>query len=286
MAINLAEKYSSKVEERYYLDSIVAGKTSKAYDWDGVKTIKVYDIETYEPNDYTRSGSNRYGEPQEVQDTLQIMTITQDKSNALTVDKGNNTQQMMIKNAGKVANRQIRERYVPMLDKYCLNAWANFKHTDTEEEGGKVYQPLSGVDASLTKSNIVERIVAGETAMINEKVPMTNCYLYIGATDFAKLTLSPEFLNLEKLGQKAVEKGKVGEVHDLSVVRVPDSYLPEGVNFMIVKKDAVLAPVQIKDMKLHQDPPGLSGHLLEFRWIFDAFVLKNKACGIYVSKKA
>lgn len=284
MAINLASKYAKKVEERFYLDSIVAGKTSSDYDWDGVQTIEVLDIETYEPNNYKRTGSNRYGETKEVQDTKQIMTVTQDKSNSLSVDKGNNTQQMMVKNAGKVANRQIRERYVPMLDKYCLNAWANFKHTDTEEEGGKVYQPLSGIDTSLTKSNIVERIVAGETAMINEKVPMTNCYLYIGATHYAKLSLSDEFFKVEKLAQKALEKGVVGEIHDMKVVRVPDSYLPENVNFMIVKKEAVLAPVQIKDMKVHQDPPGLSGHLLEFRWIFDAFVKKNKAVGIYVSK--
>ena len=284
MAINLAEKYSKKLEERYYLDSIVAGKTSSDYDWDGVQSIKVYDIETYEPNDYKRTGDKRYGETKEVEDTLQIMTITQDKSNSLSVDKGNNTQQMMVKNAGKVANRQIRERYVPMLDKYCLKTWANFKYTDSEEDGGKVYKVLDKVDTSLTKSNIVEAIAAGETALVNNMVPLTNCYLYIGATNFAKLTLSPEFLNLEKLGQKAVEKGKVGEVRSFSVVRVPDSYLPEKVNFMIVKKDAVLAPVQVKDAKIHQDPPGLSGHLLEFRSIFDSFVKKNKACGIYVSR--
>ena len=285
MAINLADKYSKKVEERFSLDSLVAGKTSNDFDWDGVKSIQVYDIETYEPVDYDRtSGSNRYGDPQEVQDSLQIMTIAQDKSNSLTVDKGNNTEQMMIKNAASVAKRQVRERYIPMRDKYCLNVWANFKLED--EEGNTIAQVQTKVDGNLTKSNIVEKISDGVTALVNKLVPITNCYLYIGASNYGKLANAPEFLSLEKLGQKAVEKGKVGEVHDLAVVRVPDSYMPAGVNFMIVKKEAVLAPVKIKDMNLHQNPPGISGHLLEFRWIFDAFVKKTKADGIYVSKSA
>ena len=35
--INLATKYSPKVVDQFYLDSVVLGKTSKEYDWDGVK---------------------------------------------------------------------------------------------------------------------------------------------------------------------------------------------------------------------------------------------------------
>lgn len=36
MAINLAEKYSPKVVSKFYQDSVILGKTSKKYDWDGV----------------------------------------------------------------------------------------------------------------------------------------------------------------------------------------------------------------------------------------------------------
>ena len=35
--INLATKYSPKVVDKFYLDSVVLGKTSKEYDWDGVE---------------------------------------------------------------------------------------------------------------------------------------------------------------------------------------------------------------------------------------------------------
>ena len=66
--INLAEKYSSQVQERFYHDSITQGAFSKNLDMEftGVKTVKVYDVAVAPLNDYTRSGSNRYGTPQEL----------------------------------------------------------------------------------------------------------------------------------------------------------------------------------------------------------------------------
>lgn len=283
MAINLADKYGKKVEERFNLDSVIAGKFSNDYDWDGVKSIKIYDVETYEPNDYNRTATgNRYGTPKEVQDDLQIMTITQDKSNSLTVDKGNNTEQMMIKNAAKVAKRQVRERYVPLRDKYCLNAWANFTCKSADEK--TTYTVQSAVDSSVTESNIVKLLAKARAALVNKKVPMTNVFCYMGATNFALLAEAPTFQNLEKLGTKAVEAGVVGKCKGFKIVEVPDEYMPTDVNFMVVNKDAVLAPLKINDMNLHQNPPGLSGHQLDFRWIFDAFVKKTKVDGIYVSR--
>lgn len=280
MAINLAEKYSPKIVSKFYEDSVILGKTSKKYDWDGVKSVKVWTINTVEPVDYARSRkisdstkdyqiASRYGETHEVEDTIQTMTISQDKSVSLSVDKGNNTQQMLIKNAGVVMNHELREQFIPMFDKYALATWASKAGTTT-------------VQASITKSNIVEEISNHITALVNAYTNTDNAYCYIGATNYAKLVLSPEFLHLYKLGNEALDKGVVGKVRGLQIVQIPDDYLPEGVNFMTVKSECVLAPTQIKDMKVHQDPPGLSGALLEVRWLFDAFVLEAKNKGVIV----
>lgn len=273
MAINLATKYSKKVADAFYLNSVILGKTSKEYEWDGVKSINVATITTVEPGDYTREGVSRYGTPTEVQDTIQTLSITQDKSVSLTVDKGNNKQQQLIKNAGKVVNLEMREQFIPMFDKYALKVW-------TDGAG------QTSTDASVTKSNIVEIMRKGITAFVNKKVAKTNCYFYIGASNYSKLVLSPEFLGVEKLGGKALEKGVVGELSGVPVVEIPDDYLPENTNFLLVKKEAVLAPTQIKDMKIHKDAPGISGALMEIRWLFDAFVLDAKKNGVYVSKTA
>lgn len=294
MAINLAEKYSPKVVERFYQDSVILGKTSKKYDWDGVESIKVWSINTYAPNDYKRpknasSGTGldpanpanpssnygsylgRYGVTYEVEDTIQTMRITQDKSVSLAVDKGNNTQEMLIKNAGIVMNHELREQFIPMFDKYALTQWSTLAGTET-------------VHATLTRDDIVEAISTHVTALTNALTNTDNAYCYIGATNFAKLVLSKEFLHLYELGNKALEKGVVGTVRDLKIVPIPDSYLPTGVNFLTVKSECVLAPTKIRDMKVHQDPPGLSGALLEVRWMYDAFVLEQKNKGVIVDR--
>lgn len=281
MAINLAEKYSKKIVDKFYTDSVILGKTSTDYDWDGVKSIKVWTINTYDPVNYARPGQgtnalspaslSRYGQTQEVEDTIQTMTLTQDKAVSLSVDKGNNTQQMLIKNAGVVMARELRERFVPMFDKYVLAQCNTNAGTAT-------------VHASLTKSTIVEAIGDHVTALMNAETDPRDAYCFIGATNFGKLVLAPEFLNLEKLGEKAVDKGVVGRVRGLAIVPIPDSYLPSGVNFITFKKQSVLAPTQIKDAKVHQDPPGLSGALLEIRWLYDAFVLTTKNKGVIADR--
>ena len=312
--INLAEKYSDKIVDKFYTDSVILGKTSKEYNWDGTNSIKVYTLQTVPPVDYLRpydastaghtvanASLARYGATTEVQDTIQTMPLTQDKAVSLSVDKGNNTQQMMVKNAGVVMARELREQFVPMFDKYALARWSGLM-TSAPSWASNVGK---GVDSSLTKSNIVEAIFAGVTAIRNEGTDVADAYCYIGETNFAKLLLSSEFLNIDKLGERNLERGVMGKVRGLQIVPVPDSYLnasvvnsssvvtaennpniTKDINFMIVKKSVVLAPTKIKDAKVHQDPPGISGALLEVRWLFDAFALETRAKGIYVSTKA
>lgn len=283
--INLADKYSSKIVDKFYTDSVILGKTNKEYDWDGVQSIKVWTINTYAPVNYTRPANDtagaslaRYGQTREVADDLQVMTLTQDKGVSLSVDKGNNTEQMLIKNAGVVMARELREQFVPMFDKYCLAQWADTTNT----VWGSLIQTTT--DTSLTKANIVDAISSHVTALMNAETDASDAYCYIGATNFGKLILSPEFLNIDKLGERNLERGVMGKVRGLQIVPIPDSYLPTGVNFMTVKKSAVLAPTKIKDAKVHSDPVGISGALLEVRWLYDAFVLKTKAKGIVISK--
>ena len=282
MAINLAKKYEKQTADAFYHDSVILGKTNTSYKWDGVKSIVIYTINTKAPGNYTRTGTARYGQATEVEDTIQEMVITQDKAVALTVDKGNNTEQMMVKEAGKVLRLEIREQFVPMQDKYALNKWATY----SEKVGDVTYAVQSNVDASLTKNTIVSAINKGRTALVNKKVPLNNCYLYIKSSLYALLSEAPEFVNLEKLGTAATENGVVGKIKGFKTVEVADDYLQENVNFMIDNKDCVVSPTKIEDAKCHQDPPGISGHLLEVRWLFDAFVINTKANGVYVSKTA
>ena len=324
--INLAEKYSDKIVEKFYVDSVVLGKTSKKYSWDGVKSINVYSINTYAPVDYLRpidaSTANhvvypaslaRYGSTHEVEDTIQTLPIEMDKAVSLSVDKGNNTNQMLIKNAGTVMARELREQFVPMFDKYALARWSTkvksgmsttyITWTPTTKVETIGASHADATSSAVEVNKIVDAISAGVTAIRNAGTTVDDAYCFIGETNFAKLLLSSEFLNIEKLGARNLEKGVIGTVRGLKIVPVPDSYMKPDVvnassvvteynnqylgktlNFLIVKKDVILAPTKIKDAKVHTDPVGVSGALLEIRWMFDAFALKTREKGIYVSQ--
>ena len=270
MAINLHDKYAKEIQTRFVRESLISGILTNAYSFSGVKTVKITTPITVPMTDYTRSGSNRYGEPTEMQDVVQEMTLTQDKSFALTIDKGNNADQNGVKAAGKMLALQISERAIPTMDKYCFNALA--------QKAGKII----GSATAITKANVCERITAGTTYMDDKEVPMEGRALFVNSDAYAKLRLSEEFQKCDGMLEKSLAKGQVGTYDNMKVIKVPAGRWPENVNFMIVHKSAGCAPVKLNDTKLHQDPPGISGNLLEGRQYYDLFVFGAKCDGVYV----
>lgn len=270
MAINLFSGHSKEYSTAYVKQSLVASKLNSNFDFLGNKTVKVMTPQTVPMNDYTRTGTNRYGTPTEMEDTIQELTCTQDKSFALTIDKGNFEDQGYQKVARRMASLQLAERAIPTMDKYMLEQLV-------ENAGGSA-------TGAMTKSNIFAAIAAGTTALDDAEAPESGRTLFINATNYALLRQSTEFQGLEKLGNKAVGKGVVGEVDGMQVVKVPAGRWPAGVNFVIVHKDAAVAPVKIDDTKIHIDPPGISGNLIEGRQYYDCFVFDAKKDGVYVNK--
>ena len=119
MAINLHSKYSDQLAKLYTKNSFVEGHTNTRWSFSGFKSIYIPSITTQPLNDYQRSGTSRYGTPKDLQDTVQEMTMTQDKSFTIVIDKGDNSEQQMMKRAadetagcrtGRPADRQVREQ--------------------------------------------------------------------------------------------------------------------------------------------------------------------------------
>ncbi len=269
MAVNLATKYSSQIAEVFTAGSFVKGKTSESFDLTGVKTLKVYTPITVPEVDYTREGMSRYGKVTEMQDVVQELKMTQDKAFTLTIDKGNNLDQNMTKKAADMLRLQINEQSTPAADKYALRRFAMM--------AGRI----ETTDHAPTKDTIVELISNGAQALDDALVPDGDRYVYVTSEIYKMIRLSPEYTGLEGLGVKSVAKGVAGEIAGLSIVRVPKSYMPEGCYFLITHKNAVLMPYKISDAKVHNDPVGVSGALIEGRHYYDAFVLGAKSNGVY-----
>ena len=87
MAINLTTKYSEQIEKAYTHDSYLKSHCKANVEMIGAKSCRVYMLNTVPVVDYTRSGTSRYGEAKDVQDTVVEYTMTQDKSFNGVVDK-------------------------------------------------------------------------------------------------------------------------------------------------------------------------------------------------------
>lgn len=273
--INLVEKYQSKIEEGFTLDSLVFGKGTAKYDWVGTDIVKSLSPKTVAPVDYDKTATtgSRFGTPHEMKDELNEYKVTQDKSFYLTIDKGNNTAQLMVKASGKMMHKEIKEQITPLIDKYALSKYASATGVQSIEQG------------ALTADTIFSKIVDARSAFVNAEVPTTGLIGWIGGTAYGTLLQTGKIQYLQEIGSKAFSKGYVGTVGGINFIEIPDSYMPDGVNF-IVAHPSVLMPVKkITTARILTDDPLVDGASLQGRFKYDAFVLAQKAKGVVVSKK-
>ena len=269
MAVNLFTLDSGVTMSAFHRESLIAGKLCNDYEFTGAKTVKILTPVTVPMNEYKRTGTNRYGNPTEMQDIIQELTLTQDRSFALTIDKGNDADQGYAKNAGKMLMLQIAERAVPEFDRYVFGKLA--------ENAGFIV----GNSAEMTKADICDRISEAGSKLDDMEVPAYDRMLFVSTKGYKMLKHSDEFMAVQELGKEALAKGIVGSYDNMQVIKVPATRWPENVNFMIVHKNAATAPVKLSETKLHKDPPGISGHLLEGREYYDCFVFAPRAWGVY-----
>ena len=80
-------------------------------------------------------------------------------------------------------------------------------------------------------------------------------------------------------------RGVISNLDGAAVIKVPAVRLPENFGFMLAHPCATVAPTKLEEYKIHQDPPGISGSLVEGRICYDAFVLENKTKAIYYQER-
>lgn len=272
MGITAHVNYSKKALQAWKVGSLLPSRLSNDYQFGDYKTVVISSITTEPLNDYTRTGTSRYGTPTDVEDTTQELTVTQDKAFTKVIDEGDAKDQQYLKKAGRVVALIMKEQVIPMTDKYGFSVLA--------AKAGK-----TGDDTTdLTAENVVDRIATGTAHMDDEEVPADGRTLFITSAGYKALRLSDQFMGIEALGKKALAAGSVGEFDGMEVVKVPSSRFPAGVNFMIVHRSAACMPMKIKKTKIHQDPPGINGNLMEGRQYYDCFVFDKRKNGIYVDK--
>lgn len=272
--IDLVTKFAPYVDEQFKNKSKLSMLTNQDFDWTGAHTVKIYKIGTSQMNDYDRAGEDtatnwsRFGPVAGVDATTEEMTLTKDRSFTFAIDKLD-TDETAQQLAGATAlSRQDREVVIPEVDSYVYGVMATKAGT----------KPTA---VALTADNIYAEILKASESLDDAEVPETGRVLLVTPATYALMKQCPDIAMDTDVGQDVRVKGVIANLDGAAVVKVPKVRLPENFGFMLAHPSATVAPVKLEDYRVHQDPPGLSGSLVEGRICYDAFVLDNKTKAIY-----
>lgn len=274
MSIELVEKFLPYVDEQFSTESKKAMVTNQDFDWEGAHAVKVYKVSTSKMNDYGRNGPaagqwSRYGEVAPLSATTERFVLRRDRSFTFVIDKLDEDETAQQLAAASALARQNREVTIPEIDAYtyavmCSNA------------GGKpeTYK-------ALTATTIYTEILAASQALDDAEVPETERVLVVTPATYALMKKCKDITMETDVGNDLRLNGVIGRLDGMDVQKIPANRLPTGFEFMVAHPCATVAPVKLEDFNIHQNPPGISGSLVEGRVVYDAFVLENKAKGIY-----
>ena len=272
MAINLATKFLQYVDEKFTTESKKSLITNQDFDWTGAKTVKVYKITTSAMNDYDRAGTSkkasRYGDIAGLDATTEEFTLTKDRSFTFAIDKLDSDETVRNLQAASALERQIREVVVPEVDTYVYNVMCTKAGTKPAAK-------------ALTNTNIYTEILAANLALDEAEVPETGRVILVTPATYVLMKQDTNITMETDIGNDLRLKGVIGMLDGATVVKVPANRLPENFGFMVAHPCATVAPTKLADYKIHEDPPGISGSLVEGRINYDAFVLDNKVKAIY-----
>lgn len=272
MAIQLASKFEPYVDEKFTAESKKSLLTNDDFDWTGAHTIKVYKVTTAKMNDYDRAGTgsnnSRYGQVQGLDAVTEEMTLKKDRSFTFAIDKLDTDETKQQVQAASALERQQREVVIPEVDSYVYGVMCNKAGT----------KPTA---TALTADNIYLEIIKGNAALDNADVPETGRVIVVTPDVYLLAKQCKDIVMETDISNEMRVKGVIAMIDGASVIKVPTARLPENFGFMIAHPVATVAPTKLEDYKIHQDPPGISGSLVEGRICYDAFVLDNKAKAIY-----
>lgn len=273
MAIELATKFVPYTDEIFAAESKMDLLTNQDFDWTGAQTVKVYKISTSEMNDYNRKNEesenwSRYGAVKNLDAVTEDMTLKKDRSFTFVVDKLDNDETEEQVEAAKALARQQREVVIPEIDTYTYNVMCE----------GAGHKPAA---VALTAENIYGEILKASEALDDAEVSEKGRVLLVKPSVYALMKKCPDITMETNVGNEMRLKGVIGELDGALVVKVPAKRLPEDFGFMLAHPSATVAPAKLRSTKIHPDPPGISGWLVEGRFCYDAFVLDNKTKAIY-----
>lgn len=273
MAIDLTTRFLSYVDELFTTESKSALLTNKDFTFDGAHTVKIRKVSTSAMNDYGRTGPaegnwSRYGVPNDLNTDAETFTLRKDRSFTFVIDKLDENETNGAVQAASALARQLREVVVPEVDTYTLGKIVAGAGTTTSKV--------------LTTENIYTEIIAANKVLDDNEVPETGRVLVVTPDTHLLMKKNTTIVMATDNGGEVVRSGVVGMLDGMTILKVPANRLPANFGFMIAHPAANVGVEKLADYRVHSDPPGISGSLVEGRIVYDCFTLDAKEKAVYV----
>lgn len=277
MSIDLVTKYTPYTDEIFTTESKKSLMTNNEFSWDGAKSVKVYKVNTSPMHDYGRSGPasgewSRYGPVADLDAPTETMTLTKDRSFTFAIDRLDNNETAQQLAAASALARQQRQVVIPEVDAYTYNVMCS--------EAG--HKPAA---VALTDQNIYQEILKANQALDDAEAPETGRFILVTPAVHVLMKRCKDITMETDIGNDLRLKGVISNLDGATVIKVPPSRVPATFGFLVGHPMAAVAPTKLEDYTVHENPPGISGSLVEGRIAYDAFVLDNKVNALYYQEQ-
>lgn len=284
MAINLATKFESKTSELLKAKAKTTSIVNNDWSWDGVNAIKIYTLTDPTMNTYSPSGNYRYGNPGEVQDTVQTFTLARDRSWTNTIDMLNYQDTMEVRKPAKFLAQATKNVLVPEVDTYRLATLATAGALTNGGNYGTITARNAIVTAgATTASNAYTNLLTIQADITNNEASEDGRVIVMVASYYNLLKQGGFVLDSDR-GQGKLDSGSLGTVDGAQVVICPSGRMPSATDLIVTHPSNMVAPEKLKEYQVHKNPPGVSGYLIEYRIRYDAFFDLNKIYSLGIHK--
>ena len=268
MAItNLTVTFADKIDERFAPSTVSNAAVNQDYSWDGSKTIKVSSVSTGTMSDYV--GATGFGTPEELANSVQDMLLTKDRKFSILLDKMDENESKV--KAGEVLARQLREEVMPEIEAYRFNVMC---------AGVPVANEVTLDTATQTSYEV---FLDANEKLDDAFVPTMGRVAFVSPKFYNLIKKDDSFIKQADLGQNIAITGMVGEIDGVAIVKTNKAWLTDGVktfDCLIAHNVATVAPIKLAEYRMNTAPERFSGTLFDGRFVYDAFVLDNKAVAL------
>lgn len=268
-----AASHLKVIDEKYFTKAktdLVINKGIRL-EFDGRRSVTIYNFSTVAEVDYVRNGSNRFGQLVELGLGTQTFTLSQDKAFTYTIDRGNYADNMMVNEVGTTVKRQVREVSVPTTDKYRLGVAGAYAVANSQTD----------TPGAITTSNSYQTFTDQVANLYDvDQVDGDQLVAFMTRATWNLLRRSTEFKLASDDAYADVKTGVVTSVDGVKIVPVPNNYLPANTSWIIMAQDVLVAPTKFDMIRTLTEVQGIDGWVVEGRRYYDAFIPTNRGKAI------